>query len=94
MGTAKRCAYKFACNNIIAETAPKSMYVQMSRGTVSTSRSIDENKPCAKRSRYNSNMSITSDKSDDSDSECSGDADGDTLDDSESESSDNADGDF
>ena len=37
-------------------------------------------------------MSITSDKPDYSDSECSGDADGDTPDDSESESSDDADG--
>ena len=55
--------------------------------------SIDEDGPFAKRSRYNSNMSITSDKPNDSDSECSGDADGDTPDDSESESSDNAGGD-
>ena len=45
-----------------------------------------------KRSHYNSNMSITSDKPDYSDSESSDDADGDTPDDSES--SDNADGDF
>ena len=36
-------------------------------------------------------MSITSDKPDDSDSECSGDADGDTPDGSESESSDDTD---
>ena len=36
--------------------------------------SIDEDGPCAKRSRYNSNMSITSDKPDDSDSECSANA--------------------
>ena len=56
--------------------------------------SIDEDGPCAKRPCYNSNMSITSDKPDDSDSECSGDADGDTSDNSESESSDDADGDF
>ena len=50
--------------------------------------SIDEDGPSAKRSRCNSNMSSTSDKPDYSDSECSGDADGDTPDDSESESSD------
>ena len=56
--------------------------------------SIDEDGPCAKRSRYNSNMSITSDKADYSDNECSGDADGDTPDDSKSKSSDDADGDF
>ena len=47
-----------------------------------------------KHSRFNLNTNNTSDKPDDSDSECSGDADGDTPDDSESESSDDADGDF
>ena len=56
--------------------------------------SIDEDGPCAKCSRYNSNMSINSDEPDYSDSECSGDGDGDTPDDSGSESSDDADGDF
>ena len=56
--------------------------------------SIDEDGPCGERSRHNTNMSITSDKPDYSDSECSSDAVGDTPDDSESESSDDADGDF
>ena len=50
--------------------------------------------PSTKTNLVQNALDITSDKSDDSDSECSGDADGDTPDDSESESSDDVDGDF
>ena len=36
MDTARRYASEFAYNKIMAKTALKSMYVKMSRGTVST----------------------------------------------------------